>query len=990
VIKRFFKSLSGKIWAIVSALLIVVAIVANILVNSVLYDLLCLVFGGSTPIYQDGITSMYVPETKSKTEAYNNAAQTNIEVCEEGFVLLKNENNALPIQKDSKVTIFGKNSVDLAYGGSGSGSFSIEKDSALYKRLAGKGIDLDYKTIYDALENYYTLNPKIKAFYENDKLSGDKRSNANTDLDTGDDKAFTVGETPRANYTDEVKNSYQDYNDLAIVVITRIGGEGADLPRHQGKSAGAVSEDSHYLELDQNEIDMLTDVCNAGFKKVVVLFNIPSAMEANFLYDTEKYPFADKIDSALWIGFTGRQGIMALGDVMTGKISPSGKTVDTWATDFLATPSSVNFGTGIDQKTVAKNQTADQYNEGLYYFVNYEEGIYVGYRYFETRGYTDGEDWYNENVVYPFGYGLSYNTYQWDVGEASSNVITKDGTIDIEVEVENKGEIEGKDVVQVYVSAPYTEGGIEKSHKTLVGFAKTKTIRKGESDTVTISIDPYDFASYDYRDANKNGFSGYELEKGEYTFYVSTDAHHSVKEFKCTLASDIRYEKDPVTGNVVGNRYTKENSVTKTDLSNVSDSDARLDKILSRSDWEGTWPTANTDQDRAAGASLVAELKNTNTNNPNNYAEDWEYPDFEEEATITVRDLLPSETPEETYKAIVSYDDERWEQILIACNATNLIDVYNHGAYKSKEIEGTGMPETVQADGPSGFTCFMNKEIVSGTNQYCSEPVFASTWNVELIEKLGKALGEEGLWGYDQSGQPYTSIYAPGVNIHRSQFGGRCSEYFAEDPFLTGKMAASEIRGMQSKGLLPMMKHFVGNEQETHRSVTGDCSWMTEQSLREIYLKSFEIAVKESECRGIMTSFNRIGSMWTGGDYRLCTEILREEWGFRGCVICDFNTVPQYMNGNQMAYAGGDINLQTVGGGTFDCDPSETGDAVILLQAAKDIMYALVNTNAMNGVIIGWIAPSWPKLVIVADIAVAAIIVLWGVAVFVHCAKKEE
>ena len=296
---------------------------------------------------------------------------------------------------------------------------------------------------------------------------------------------------------------------------------------------------------------------------------------------------------------------------------------------------------------------------------------------------------------------------------------------------------------------------------------------------------------------------------------------------------------------------------------------------------------------------------------------------------------------------------------------------------------------TLHADGPSGFTCFLNSERISGTNQYCSEPVFASTWNIELIEKLGEAIGEEGIWGYDVTNQPYSAIYAPGVNIHRSLFGGRCSEYMSEDPYLTGKIAAAEIRGLQSKGVTPFIKHFVANEQETHRSITGDCTWLTEQSLREIYLKAFEIAIKDGECRGLMTSFNRLGSMWTGGDYRLCTEILREEWGFKGCVICDFNTNPQYMNGEQMAYAGGDINLQTLSGGTFDCDPSETGDAVVLMNAAKNLMYAMVNSNAMNGKIIGYETPVWMILMFVADGVIALGIVGWLVAgMFV--AKKRS
>ncbi|MBP5154812.1 MAG: glycoside hydrolase family 3 C-terminal domain-containing protein, partial [Lachnospiraceae bacterium] len=558
----FIKSKGGKVWLIVSCILLALVLVVNVLANTLLWDFANLIFGSARPIYDDSVPMMYLPTANSKKEAYDNAARVNIEVAEEGFVLLKNKDNALPVHKGAKVSIFGKNSVNLAFSGGGSGSFIVEEGSTLYNRLAGLGIDITYKDLYAALGDDFSLNETLKAFYENDKASGDRRSNNNTDLDSGDDKAFTVGETPIAMYTDAVRSSYKDYNDLAIVVITRIGGEGADLPRHQGSSAGAVSEDSHYLQLDQNEIDMLKEVTGAGFKKVVVLFNIPSAMEADFLFDTAKYPFADKIDAALWIGFTGKQGILALSSILTGEVNPSGRTVDTWASDILSNPSSINFGTGVTQKKVGKNQTFDQYNTGLYYFVHYEEGVYVGYRYYETRGLTDGEDWYKKNVTFPFGYGLSYTTFEWTVGSPSTTSITADGKISVEVTIKNTGSAAGKDVVQLYVSAPYTPGQIEKPHKVLVGFAKTEELRPGQSQTLTITADPYDFASYDYRDQNGNGFSGYELDPGKYTFYVSKNAHESVGTFDCTASAGIRFEKDPVTGKTVGNRYTKQNSVT--------------------------------------------------------------------------------------------------------------------------------------------------------------------------------------------------------------------------------------------------------------------------------------------------------------------------------------------------------------------------------------------------------------------------------------------
>ena len=981
-----------KIWLSITTVLVVLLVVVNILATTMFYDLVNLVLGRPRPVYADDTTSMYIPEATSKTDAFLNAAQMNIDVCLEGFVLLKNESDTLPIEKNLQVSVFGKNSVNLAYSGSGSGGFAVEPSSDLFKRMSANGIDLANKTLFDALDGYFDHNPTLEEFYENDQASGPDRSGSNVDLDSGDDKIYTVGETPVNLYTDSVIDSYENYKDLALVVITRIGGEGADLPRHQGNSEGAVSEDSHYLELDQNEIDMFEHIKEAGFQKIVVLLNIPSAMEADFLFDTEKFPFADDIDAALWIGYTGKQGIMALGPILTGEVSPSGKTVDTWATDFLSDPSSVNFGTGIDQAQVtnplnSKLQPSDKYYQGLYYFVTYEEGPYVGYRYYETRGFTDGEAWYDENVVFPFGYGLSYTDFEWTIKPSSTTSFTKNSNISIAVEVQNTGRVPGMDVVQIYASAPYTEGGIEKAHKVLVGFAKTKLLNPSQKETLTITIDPYDFASYDDRDANNNGFCGYELESGDYDFYISHDSHDSEGMITLNLASDARFETDTLTNqNVVGNRYINQGSVTDTDISGLTDIDAPLDIVLSRSDWTGTWPTPITDSDRNASTSLINELQNVITNNPIDYYDVEEYAMFDQQATVKVRDLLPTETPEESWLPFVDYDDERWQTILESCNAANLIEVYNQAAYQTKVIRNVEMPATLQADGPSGFTCFMNKEQISGTNQYASQPVFASTWNVELIEKLGKTMGDEGIWGYDLTGQPYSSIYAPGVNIHRSQFGGRCSEYFSEDPFITGKIAAAEIRGLQSKGVVPMIKHFAVNEQETHRSINGDCSWLTEQSLREIYLKAFEIAIKDSDCRGLMTSFNRIGSMWTGGDYRLLTEILRDEWGFKGAVICDFNTNPQYMNGRQMAYAGGDLNLQTNGGGVFDFDENDNGDAVVLQTAMKNMMYALVNSNAMNGEIIGYKLPVWIAPMIIID----GVVVLVSAAVVFLCFYKKK
>lgn len=851
---------------------------------------------------------------------------------------------------------------DSEYGGSGSGGFDTSNNKNLYESLNDAG---------------FVTNPTLKNFYESSQ-SGPVRTANSSDLDNGDNQKIATAETPQSKYTDAVRNSYADYSDAALVVITRIGGEGFDLPRYQGDSEGAVSPDSHYLELDQNEIDLLTAVTDGTFKRVVVVFNTPSSFEAAFLKDSAYAAFADKIDAAVWIGFTGSNGITALGEILNGDVNPSGRLVDTWAADFTKNPSFVNFGTGC------LPDTTDKYDGGMYYSVDYEEGIYVGYRYYETRGETDGEDWYNANVVYPFGYGLSYTTFDWTVGDASASEIELDTTITVPVTVKNTGSVAGKEVVQLYASAPYTLGGIEKAHKVLVGFAKTKLLQPGESETVTVSFDPYSAASYDYRDANSNGFSGYELGAGEYTLYVSRNAHESEKAIALNLAADVQIGTDPTTDSEVVNRYT--------DSEDFLDSDWQLDTMLSRADWEGTWPTPQTAQQHAGTDRLYEEIRSEEHNNPTDFDSE-EYPWFGEEPTLTLRDLLPS-AEAEGYEPVVSYDDERWEELMMGCDEEEMIALINNGAYHTLAMESVGLPATIHGDGPSGFTCFMSKEQVNGTCQYVSEPVMASTWNINLMNELGEAIGEEGTIGDKATGQPYSSIYAPGVNIHRSPFGGRCSEYFSEDPFISGMMGAAEVQGIQSRGVLPTVKHFVANEQETHRSIGGDLSWLSEQALREIYLKPFEYTVKLGETRGIMTSFNRIGTRWTGGDYRLLTEILRNEWGFNGLVICDFNTIPQYMIPRVMFYAGGSLDLATQQSAMWtDCDTSDAGDAIVLMRAVKDVMYALVNSNAMNAEVIGYNPPIWQEYLHWINIGAFTLVGVWLVLAIVRtvrCNKRQK
>ena len=905
----------------------------------------------------------FYADYSSLDEALEAGNRLHLQMASEGQVLLKNENGALPLGADERnVTFLGIGSVDYNRGGGGSG--------------ATKGTD--YKLgWYDAFEQAgFHVNPKTVSMYENlfQVLGGVHETN-----DSG-----KLLEPSMSYFSKSVTSTFASYNDVAVVCFSRFGRENMDLATNSVE--GHSDPNDHYLQLDDNELELIK-LAKANFKKVVVMINSSNIMqipELNAPVDTEY-----GVDAILWVGGIGDQGTLVAANILTGEVNPSGHTVDIWPSDFTKDPTFTNFS-DMSQNVDEEGNRMDawlKYEDGtlsLFCDTEFREGIYYGYRYYETKAHddADGESWYQEAVTYPFGYGLSYTTFDWELAGASDPAITAaNQVISVSVKVTNTGSVAGKEVVEVYASAPYVDGGIEKAHKVLVGFAKTELLKPGASETVTVTVDPYTMSSYDYRDANDNGFCGYELEAGDYTLYVGRNAHQEEAALRMTVEDDIQWETDPVTDNEVTNLYTD---------GDFLDSDWQLDTVLSRSDWEGTWPTAQTAETHKGSDQLYEELKDTEHNNPTDFDSE-EYPWFDEETDLTLRSLLPETTPDKTYSAIVDYDDPLWDEILDACNDEEMISLVNNGAYHTLAMETIDLPTTIHGDGPAGFTCFMNQNQVNGTCQYVSEPVMASTWNVELMEEMGEALGDEGLMGDRATGQPYSSIYAPGANIHRSPFGGRCSEYFSEDPFITGMMSAYEVRGMQSKGVIPTVKHFAANEQETHRSINGDSSWLTEQSLREIYLKGFEIAVKSGEARGVMSSFNRIATRWTGGDYRLITQILRNEWGFKGFVICDFNTIPQYMIPRQMFYAGGDLDLATLESSMWtDCDSSDNGDAIVLRNATKNLVYALVNSNAMNAKVIGYDEPLWHSYLLYVNVGLGCIMGIWGVLAFVHAFKLKK
>ena len=980
IFKFLFGSKSTKLWLIISSLIIVLFLTISIAMNTFLYEVLCSVVGGKRAIYADGVVPIYTSDYATKSKTLEVANALNEKLCEEGFVLLKNKDSALPIYTPSSelnnssskpmVSIFGKNSVNIAYGGTGSGG-SIGGDvSDIYLSLSEAG---------------YETNPTLKSFYENMSQSGTNRPEKpeGSNLDNGDTVSVGTYETPQSSYTDAVKSSYAVYRDAAIVVFTRMGGEGFDLPRNMKGVSGAESESDHYLQLDKNEKELLAAIIDssAGFKKVVVVLNVGTSMEIGDLENN------DGVGAVIWMGFPGDSGTMALGRILNGNVNPSGRTVDTFAANFKEDPTFANFA----DNNIAGGDSyiLDGVNQANYY-VDYEENIYVGYRYYETRGAQDAE-WYKENVVYPFGFGLSYTNFTWEMEDESQiagKVIVKDEAYTVKVKVTNNGGVAGKDIVQLYGHAPYYAYEIEKPEFVLLDFKKTGIIMPGEHEIIELTLDPYYLASYDYKDSNNNGFYGFELDVGNYELYISKNAHDKKFTVPFTVTRDIIFSNDPVSGNSVANRYTN-NEDAYFDSDNQLDSDKLLTRInLTQTDWSGM-PETRTELERTIDRDFLAMLNDMSHNNTTDFGA-MQMPVFEQDSNIVLRDML---TDEHANFGKAAYADGRWEVLLNQTKISELLNMVNFGAFKSAEIDSIGKPLTNDTDGPAGFVNFMLQDgTYYGTCYYACQMVVASTWSQELAGQFGEMVGNEGIWGADGkgNGMPYSGWYAPGANIHRSPFGGRNFEYMSEDGVLTGKMAAAQIRGAQSRGVYCFMKHFAVNDQETHRSNNGISVWLTEQSMREIYLRPFEIAVKQGGTRALMSSFNRIGTRWAGGDYRLLTQILREEWGFRGIVISDF-TSGSYMNPKQMAYAGGDLNLNNQKQYEWkNFDSSSVADVTILRQCAQNIFYTVTNSNVMNGDIIGYRLPYWQIWLIVSGCVVGGGIIAWGFFAFRNNLKKQK
>ncbi len=1001
VFKLIFKRCKAWFITMCTVLLLLLIITLVITQNTFLYGTIKTVMGGERRVLKEGDASKYqyytvsddgdygfrqfrpTEEIKNKTDALKQANKLNELIAEEGFILMKN-NGMLPLRTPQsevqaaaskpKISVFGKNSVSLVYGGSGSAGGDTSSNVNLHDALDAAG---------------YECNPVLRDFYSSG-AAGSGRSK-NPDMGTVT-YGLSTGETPLSSYNSAVRDSYAEYNAAAVVVISRIGGEGFDLPRtatdNNGKTLSGWDEGDHYLELDVNEEALLSEVCGK-FDKVMLVINCATSMELGFLEDGTY-----DIDAALWIASPGGAGINALGRIMNGNVNPSGRTVDTYVRDFKTDPTWYNIG---------NNNVADgnRYKIGTqpqsYYFVEYEEGIYVGYRYWETaayvREYDEADyDWYDEHVVYPFGYGLSYTTFDWALkssAPANEASLDKDGNIVVTVSVTNTGAYAGKDVVQLYYNAPYRVGidnQIEKPHVVLGGYAKTEIIQPGETKDVTITLKVRDMAVYDYNDANRNDNKGYELDKGTYNIYLGKNAHAWADSDKISL------------------RYKVDNTILYNDGNDVNvrnrfeDAGLMIDQYISRNNFDATTPNSMpTDEDRVVDSAFINSLKYDQTAFDAAYGDRYKAETKPESGKTDTYHLYDVIKCDEDYKNLqVDYNDEVFNKLLDMLTPDEMLNLICTGNFNTTYITSIDKPKTTDPDGPAGFTNFMGDPTVYGTCFYASECVIAATYNVDIAHDMGIMIGIEGLFGdVKGDGRPYSGWYAPAVNIHRNQFAGRNWEYYSEDPLLSGRMGANVVIGANTKGVYTYVKHFAVNDQETNRDSNGLVTWLNEQSLREIYLRPFEIIVKEGGTRAMMSSFNRIGKVWAGGNYELLTGVLRDEWGFKGMVITDYNLQSGgYMSPDQFLRAGGDLNL--VQGGfpnSFNARSANATEINLLRRATKNILYTVSQSSAMNGMGEGnvwvYVLPLWVVALIIVDCVAAVAFGVWGFFAIRSAMKKE-
>ena len=845
-------------------------------------------------------------------ETNEEAAEVAEEIMEDGIVLLKNE-SLLPLNETKKLNIFGWESINPAYGGAGSGGINDLYDIvSLNQGLENAGFSINQELV-DFYNNYGADNPE---------MSIQKQS-------------WTLPEPPVDTYSDELIKSAKEYSDVAVVVLSRKAGEGHnDIPMDVRKAAYDNNSDEyddfpegeHYLQLSQTERDMVDMVCS-NFDNVIVVYNGANQFELGF---ADEYP---QIKSVVWCPGTGNVGFNALGKVFSGEVNPSGKTPDTFIYDMTTAPwwnnaEKTEYTNLADLAVEGMNAgTAQVYAPA---FTNYVEGIYVGYKYYETAAQEGAID-YDKTVQYPFGYGLSYTEFEQKMGELEE----KDGQISVDVEVTNTGDVAGKDVVEVYYEPPYTNGGIEKSSANLIEFAKTDLLQPGESQTVTVTFSIEDMASYD-----ENNAKAYVLEKGDYVISINSDSHTVLDQKTYTADADVVYEGE-------NKRASDDTAAT-----NVFE-DAKGDvTYLSRADH-----FANYEEATAAPAS--AELGEP-------YVSEYHLnSNFDKTTYLNDKDVMPTTGADNGLTLAdmrdADYDDPRWEKLLDQLTVDEMANMIAMAGYQTAAMDSVGKVATLDFDGPAAIN---NNFTGVGSIGFPIEVVVASTWNKELAQAWGECMGkisqEMGAEGW----------YAPGMNTHRTAFGARNYEYFSEDGVLAGNMGAKAVEGARKYGVYSYIKHFALYEGNAKMVSV----WSNEQAIREIYLKPFEISVKQGGANAVMVSWSFLGDKWTGECSNLINTVLREEWGFRGMALTDFfrNNGHGFMNADAALANGVDVMLSTFNGEENNvANPEHPTSVLQMRNACKNVMYTVVSSWAYDGEHEETGMENWKKAGIGIDIVMA-------------------
>ena len=809
------------------------------------------------------------------------------DVQSEAVTLLKNDDSNLPLS-GKKVNVFGWGSTNPVYGGTGSGSMSKQyKTVSLLDGMkqAGLKTNTELSKLYT---DYRKDRPEVGMFAQD----------------------WTLPEVPAKQYSDKLVSDAKDFSDEAVVVLTRVGGEGADLPtdmkakgityKNNSKDYDDFQKGESFLQLSKTERDMI-DLVTSNFKKVTLVYNGANTFQFDFLND---YP---QIQSVVWCPPAGQTGFSALGEVLAGETNPSGKTSDTFLKNLTKSVSYNNFGkfeytNMADKAAKYKGFTGDDVT-AIPGFVNYSEGIYVGYKFYETAS-DEGLINYDDTVAFPFGYGLSYTSFD----QKLDSVKYKGGKVTVTATVTNTGDKAGKDVVEVYYNPPYTDGGIEKASKNLAGFEKTKELQPGESQKVTVKFDDDDMASYDYK-----GAKAYVLEKGDYDISIQSDSHHVIDHKAITVKDTVTYDSDSNTHNG-----------DKTVATNQFDDVAGDVTYLSRADHFANYKEATAAPTNFKMSDKVKETFYNNSNyDPKKFDKDSDkMPTTGAKNGLKLSDMYGKD-----------YDDADWDKLLDQLTFDDMDNLIANGGYGTQALKSVGKIQLTDADGPASLN---NNFTGVGSIGFPASTAFACTWNKDLAKQFGEMIGD---MAHDMH---VAGWYAPAMNIHRNAFSGRTFEYFSEDSLLSGVMASSEISGAKSKGVYSFMKHFALNDQETKRTEML-CTWTNEQAMREIYLKPFEMSVKEGGAQAVMSSFNYIGNTYAGADSALLQTVLRGEWGFKGFVLTDYFGGYGYQNADQEVRAGNDSMLATTKITNHITDKSATS-VKAMRQAVHNILYTAANS----------------------------------------------